>query len=93
MLKKVAFAVLAGSLVFAAQAAVAEDTQFDIGGGRYLGASALPFHPTGSDQTSGATTWTSGDMPAAAPQALERTHAGVVSAQPAPYNVPGGYFN
>lgn len=88
MFKKVAFAVLAGSLALASQVASADDTQFDVGEGRYLGATALPFHVTGSD-------WMRGAAAAPAPQRLERTHAGVVSADnsPAPYDVPGGYFN
>lgn len=87
MLKKIALVVVAGSLVLAAQAASADDTQFDIGGGRYQGVAALPF-----------VTILSGAVAtpmAAAPQRLESTHAGTVagSSVPAPYNVPGGYFN
>lgn len=85
MIKKVAFAVLTASLVFAAQAASADDTQFDIGGGRYLGASALPFHATGSDWNRMTT------APTPMPERLERTQAG--ADLPAPYNMPGGYFN
>lgn len=42
MLKKVAFALMAGSLVFAAQVASADDTQFWTGE-TYQGVSALPF--------------------------------------------------
>ena len=87
MFKKVAVALVAGGLVLGAQAASADDTQFDVGGGRYLGVAALPFHVTGSDWNPSAA--------AAAPERLERTHASVMSADgaPAPYNVPGGYFN
>lgn len=86
MFKKVAVALVAGGLALGAQAASADDTQFDVGGGRYLGVAALPFHATGSDWKRGA---------AAAPEGLERTHAGAMSAEhaPAPYDVPGGYFN
>lgn len=87
MFKKVAVALVAGGLVLGAQAASADDTQFDIGGGRYLGVAALPFHMTGSD-------WNrTSEAPAS--DRLERTHAGVmaVNPAPAPYNVPGGYFN
>jgi hypothetical protein len=89
VLKKIAYIVAAGSLVFAAQAATADDTQFDIGGGRYLGVAALPFHATG------AATGSQAMAPAAADQRLESTHAGarVTQGAPAPYNVPGGYFN
>ena len=87
MFKKIAVALVAGGLVLGAQVASADDTQFDVGGGRYLGVTALPFHMTGSDWNRTAA--------APAPERLERTHAGVMSADhaPAPYNVPGGYFN
>ena len=86
MLKKIAYIVVAGGLVFAAQAASADDTQFDAGGGRYQGVAALPFKPA----PSGALASSEGMTPtAAAPQGLDRTHAGAV----APYNVPSGYFN
>ena len=85
MLKKVAYVVVAGSLVFAAQAVTADDTQFDVGGGRYQGVAALPF-------TSVPSTGVEAPM-AAAPQRLESTHAGVTHSAPAPYNMPGGYFN
>jgi hypothetical protein len=80
VLKKIAYIVVAGGLVFAAQAASADDTQFDIGTGRYLGVAALPFHATGA---------AAGREAAAPGQRLESTHAGAV----APYNVPSGYFN
>ena len=70
MFKKVAFAVLAGSLVLGSQIASADDTQFDVGGGRYLGAAALPFHMTGQSWNT-----TADAAPAAAPQRLESTHA------------------
>jgi hypothetical protein len=87
VLKKIAYIVVAGGLVLAAQAAAADDTQFDVGGGRYQGVAALPFTsvpPTGVEAPM-----------AAAPQRLESTHAGpaVTEHAPAPYNVPGGYFN
>jgi hypothetical protein len=88
VLKKIAYIVVAGGLVLAAQAASADDTQFDIGGGRYLGVAALPFHATGAaGREAMAST--------AAEQRLESTHAGarVTDQSPAPYNVPGGYFN
>lgn len=86
MLKKFAYVVAAGSLVFAAQAVTADDTQYDIGGGRYQGVTALPFTSVLS---------TGMEAPMAAPARLESTHAGAVATQsaPAPYNVPGGYFN
>jgi hypothetical protein len=86
VLKKLAHVVAAGSLVFAAQAVTADDTQFDIGGGRYQGVAALPFTSVPS---------TGVEAPMAAPQRLESTHAGAVATQsaPAPYNMPGGYFN
>jgi hypothetical protein len=86
VLKKFAYVVVAGSLVFAAQSVSADDTQFDIGGGRYQGVAALPFTSVPS---------TGMEAPMAAPQRLESTHAGAVATQsaPAPYNVPGGYFN
>lgn len=85
MLKKLAHVVAAGSLVFAAQSVSADDTQFDIGGGRYQGVTALPFTRVLSAQA----------PMAAAPERLESTHAGAVATHsaPAPYNVPGGYFN
>ena len=87
MFKKVAVALVAGSLMLGAQAASADDTQFDIGGGHYLGVAALPFHMTGSSWNRTA------EAPAS--DRLERTHASVMVAEPAPapYNVPGGYFN
>jgi hypothetical protein len=88
MFRKVALAVVAGSLVFAAQAASADDTQFDIGGGRYAGAAALPFHGTGSDFGH------VGTMASAAQDRLDRTHAGVMTqSAPAPYQMQDGYFN
>jgi hypothetical protein len=83
MLKKLAYAVVAGSLVFAAQGASADDTQFEVGNGRYQGVTALPFVTSGAAGT-----------PMAAPRGLENTHAGMITqSAPAPYNVPGGYFN
>lgn len=91
MLKKIAYIVVAGGLVFAAQAASADDTQFDVGGGRYQGVAALPFQPA----PSGAMASSEGMTPTAAPQRLDSTHAGAVGTEhaPAPYNVPSGYFN
>jgi len=84
VLKKVAYSIVAGSLLFAAQAVSADDTQFEIGNGRYEGVTALPFVTSGSAQA-----------PMAAPSRLESTHAGTVVTQsaPAPYNAAGGYFN
>jgi hypothetical protein len=89
VLKKFAFVVVAGSLAFAAQTASADDTQFNIGNGRYLGVAALPFHATG------AATGSQAMAPTATEQRLESTHAGarVTQDAPAPYDVPGGYFN
>jgi hypothetical protein len=83
-LKKLAYVFVAASLVFAAQGASADDTQFEIGGGRYQGVSAIPFVTIGAVEA-----------PMAAPRRLESTHAGSMNTQdaPAPYNVPGGYFN
>jgi hypothetical protein len=91
VLKKVFYGIVAVSLVFAAQAASADDTQFEVGGGRYQGVSALPFPANPSHSMADRETVT----PRAAPQSLERTHAGAVVMQsaPAPYNEPGGYFN
>jgi hypothetical protein len=91
VLKKIAYVLVAGSLVFAAQAASADDTQFDVGGGRYLGVAALPFQPAPSGAMAGG----EGMTPTAASQRLDWTHAGAVVTEhaPAPYNVPGGYFN
>ena len=89
MFRKVAFAVLAGSLALAAQVASADDTQFDVGGGRYLGVAALPFHMTGMSWNS-----TAEAAPAATPGRVEQTHArGTQDNSPAPYNVQGGYFD
>jgi hypothetical protein len=84
VLKKLAYVVVAGSLVFAAQGASADDTQFDVGNGRYQGVTAIPFVTSGAAET-----------PMAAPRRLETTHAGSMNTRdaPAPYNVPGGYFN
>jgi hypothetical protein len=91
VLKKVAHVIAAGSLVFAAQAVTADDTQFDIGGGRYQGVAALPLVAAPSATMAGG----EAGMPTAGPARLESTHAGAAATQsaPAPYNVPGGYFN
>ena len=84
MLKKVVYGIVAGSLVFAAQVASAEDTQFWTGE-KYQGVSALPFStsPSGAEALRGAV------MPEMAPQASAR----VTVTLPAPYDTPGGYFN
>jgi hypothetical protein len=84
VLKKVVYSIAAGSLMFAAHAVSADDTQFEIGNGRYQGVSALPFVTSGAAQA-----------PMADPRRLESTHAGAVATPsvPAPYNTPGGYFN
>jgi hypothetical protein len=92
VLKNVAFVIVAGSLAFAAQAVLADDTQFDIGGGKYQGVSALPFPAAPSGAMAGRDVVT----PAAA-QGLDRTQttspATKTSTPTAPYNVEGGYFN
>ena len=93
MLKKTAYAILAGSLVIGAPFASADDTQFDIGGGRYQGVAALPFGVVPPSNTMAA-----GELVTpSAPRRLESTRADVTTgweiSAPAPYNVPGGYFN
>lgn len=91
MLKKVAFALVAGGLVFAAQGASADDTQFWTGK-TYQGVSALPFDAfsTEADARSDAI------APKAA-QEVERLTPRESGAQmvvvPAPYDTDAGYFN
>ena len=84
MLKKVVYGIVAGSLVFAAQAASANDAQFWTGE-RYQGVSALPFStfPSGAEALRAAVT------PKAAPQ----TSGTLTASFPAPYDRDGGYFN
>jgi hypothetical protein len=87
MLKKVAFALVAGSLVFAAQVASADDTQFWVGD-RYQGVAALPF-TTVEDLTGP-------EAPMAAPKAervTPRQGDTQIAIVPAPYDMEGGYFN
>jgi hypothetical protein len=83
VLKKVVFAVVAGSLAIGTQIASADDTQFDAGGGRYQGVAALPFVSPAAMR---------GDGAAVTPTRLEDTHASATRA-PAPYNMSEGYFN
>lgn len=85
MLKKVVYAVVAGSFAIGTQIASADDTQFDFGGGRYHGVAALPFEGTPREIRGESMT----------PTRLESTHASGMRAEvaPAPYNVSGGYFN
>jgi len=92
MLKKVVYGIVAGSLVFAAQGALADDNQFWTGKD-YQGVSALPFSafssaPTGADAVRGA-------MPSqAAPQEhpVRLVSASSTPTFPAPYDKDGGYI-
>ena len=84
MFKKVAYGIIAGSLLVVAQAASANDTQFLING-KWQGVSALPFStsPAGVEAARGA----------AMPKVAQQVSATLITNFPAPYNMSGGYFN
>lgn len=88
MLKKVVFGVVAGSLVLAAQAALADSQQFLING-KWQGVADLPFATHAVEAATGRNP---------APTNVERraspTMGDASSVKfPAPYDMGGGYFN
>jgi hypothetical protein len=88
MFKKVAFGIIAGSLVLVTQAASADSTQFLIDG-KYRGVSEIPSTAAASDAGT--------VRGAVAPKTvqLEKLQAGstLTGNFPAPHNIGGGYFN